>query len=324
MQFDKRTARKLSMLGSRGACAKGLEEILDEDDRAVILAADVIRFSGLEAAQETHPDRVINVGIAEQNMIGIAAGLAKDGWHVYATTYANFLVMRAFEQVRINVGYMGFPIRLIGSCGGVGMGNLGYTHFAVEDIALMRTIPGMTILSPADGWETYKATKALKDYDKPTYLRLSGEMNMPIVYREDYDYQIGKNVCLREGKDVVIFATGSMVATALEVAERLEKDLIQTAVMDIHTISPLDEEFVRKSICGRSLCVTIEEHSLINGVGDKLFGVLGHGTESKFIQIGFSNDVKKADTQNAVLQKCGMGTEAICSRILCEIREDTE
>ena len=185
-----------------------------------------------------------NTGIAEQNMIGIAAGFASEGFIPFASTYATFASMRCADQVRVNMGYMKLGVKLIGLTAGLSVGILGATHMSIEDIAVIRSIPNITILSPADCTETIKAILAASENRDPTYIRLTGGMPSPIVYSEDYNFSIGKMITLRDGNDVVVFATGTMVYNSIKASELLEKQGISVKVIDVHTIKPLDKETI--------------------------------------------------------------------------------
>lgn len=316
MEINRKNIRILSLSGSRGACAKGLEEVFEQDEQAILMTADLGEFTGITPIHEKYPERYFNLGIAEQNMIGVAAGMAKDGWHVYATTYANFLTMRAYEQIRINMGYMKLPVKLIGSSGGLGMEVLGNTHYAIEDMALMRAIPGMTIISPADGLETVKAIQAVSNYNKPVYIRLTGEMNQPVIYKEDYGFQIGKTVVLKEGEDITIFATGSMVYQALQVSKLLEEKNIFAKVVNVHTIKPLDSDEIYKHVQGKKLIVTIEEHSIVGGLGSAILEVLATFEMPPTLLCGIPDKFLKVGSYPYLLEQCGLGVNQILQRII--------
>ena len=191
--------RTWSRLGQRGAIfGTALGELAKNDPKICVVTADLGLLSGLERFRAAYPERYINTGIAEQNLVGIAAGLAKEGNCVFATTYATFITMRSFEQIRHNLGYLGYKVIIVGSSAGVVMGMSGNTHYAIEDIALMRAIPNMTVLSPADSGEAVKMVEALVGTDGPAYLRLTGELNCPVVYKEDYPFEIGKGIVLKK------------------------------------------------------------------------------------------------------------------------------
>lgn len=319
MEINRRNIRLLSLSGSRGACAKGLEEVLEKDERAILMTADLGELTGIAPLAEKYPNQYINLGIAEQNMVGVAAGMAKDGWHVYATTYANFLTMRAYEQVRINMGYMNLPVKLIGSSGGLGMEVLGNTHYAMEDMALMRVIPGMTVISPADGLETIKAIEAVSDYENPIYLRLSGEMNQPVIYKEDYEFRIGQPIELREGEDITIFATGTMVYQALQAAKILEEKSISAKVVNIHTIKPLDKDGIYKHVQGKKLFVTVEEHSIVGGLGSAILEALSAYETPRAVLCGTPDTFLRVGSYPYLLEQCGLMANQIAQKIISTI-----
>lgn len=321
MECNQKNLRVLSIAGSKGACAKALEEVFAEDDNTILITADVLHFSSLEKLNEYYPDRVLNVGIAEQNMIGVAAGFAKDKWNVFATTYANFITMRSYEQVRLNLGYMQFPIKLIGSSAGLGMGILGNTHYAIEDMSLMRAIPGMTVISPADGLETVKAVRAISKCNQPVYLRLSGEMNQGIVYKKDYDFQIGKPVEVHKGNDIVLFATGTMVFQTLKAAEVLENKGISVSVVDVHTIKPLQKESIIPFFAGKKLYATIEEHTVIGGLGSAISETMEGERICRGVRIGIPDCFLKVGSYKYLLEQCGLLSDQIVTRIL-QVLED--
>ncbi len=267
MNISKATTRLWSRLGSCGAYGQAMLEMPSIDESMVACTADLCFYSGLDRFSKQFPDRFYNVGIAEQDLVGIGAGLAKEGFNPFVSTYASFATTRALDQVRVSMGYMQLPIKLIGLTSGCSVGILGATHISIEDIAIMRAIPNITVISPADCTETVKAVLALANYDKPVYLRLSGPMNCDIVYPEDYEFEIGKAITVREGGDYAIVACGVMVATALKVADMLaENDGITCKVIDMHTIKPLDKGAL-DSLRGFKKIITMEEHSVIGGLG---------------------------------------------------------
>lgn len=266
IEYNKRNIRTWSLLGPSGAHGTAALELAETEPNVVMLTADLCFFSGLERFKSAYPDKLYNLGIAEQNMIGVAAGLAKEGFIPFANTYASFCSSRCADQVRVNMSYMKLPIKLIGLTAGYGAGILGATHVSVEDVALMRALPNITVISPADCTEIIKAILAAAKTPDPTYIRLTGPMNTPIVYKEDYDFQIGKSVTIKEGKDVCIIASGSMVYRSLQAAIALENEGISCSVINMHTIKPIDTEAIFKANENHKLIVTAEEHSVIGGL----------------------------------------------------------
>ena len=266
IDFTPINIRTWSMLGTCGAFGQAAMCFPEIDERIVVLTSDLCTFSGLDRFKAKFPDRLYNFGIAEQNMVGVAAGFAKEGFVPFATTYAAFASTRCADQVKVNMGYMGFPIKLVGLTSGYAVGALGATHMCLEDIAIMRAMPNVVVLSPADCTSAVKATIAAAKCDKPVYLRLSGGMNTPVVYKSDFEFEIGKAIVLREGADISLIATGAMVHVALKTADALAAQGLSVEVVDMHTIKPIDEAAIKRA-CARRLIVTIEEHSRIGGLG---------------------------------------------------------
>lgn len=320
MEFSRTAIRTLSMLGQRGSFGTALADLALENSDVIALSADLCNTSGLDRFKMLYPERFINVGIAEQNMVGICAGLASGGNIPFATTFSNFFSLRSCEQIRHFLGYMKENVKLVGLGSGFAMGMFGITHYGIEDIASIRSISDIIILSPADSLEVYKCTFAAAEIDAPVYIRLSGVMNNPIVYKENYDFKIGKAITLREGKDIAVIATGSMVSTALKVAKSLEDKGVDAKVINMHTIKPLDLEAV-KECCGTKLIVTIEEHSVIGGLGSSVSEVLTKlSNKPKQLIIGVENEYKRAGTYEFMLEQYGLTPEFIENKILNEIQ----
>lgn len=267
MEYNARNAMAWSRLSSRIVFGNALEELIADHPDCVVMVADVAKSSGLLGLKEKYPNQFLNVGIAETNMIAMATAIAQTGKNVFALTFAPFASMRCFEAIRTYVGYMHANVKIVGLASGLSMGVGGNTHFGLEDIALMRTVPGMAVVSPADCTETVKAVEAALNYEGPMYLRLTGVNGNPIVYKDDYDFEIGKGICLREGTDVAVLASGMMVNESLRAARLLSKAEISAAVYDFHTVKPFDTALLEE-ICKKfPRVVTVEEHSKIGGLG---------------------------------------------------------
>ncbi len=315
LMFTPREIRTWSMLGSCGAFGIAATELPNIDDKCVILTSDLCTFSGLERFKAKYPTKFFNVGIAEQNMIGIAAGMAKEGFIPFATTYASFASSRCMDQVRVNMGYMELGIKLVGLTSGFSVGILGGTHISIEDIAVMRSIPNITVISPADCTETVKAVIASAKKENPIYLRLSGTMNNPIVYKEDYKFEIGKAITLREGEDVVIVATGTMVYNSLKVAELLEEKGISCKVVNMHTIKPLDVDAIHAA-CDAKLIVTVEEHSIIGGLGGAVAELLSESEiHPPLLRLGIYDEFKHPSTYENMIINSELNIESVFSKI---------
>ena len=263
--------RAWSRLGQRGSVfAIAFPEIAKEKDNLKLLTADLALLSGMDRFIAANPDKFLNVGIAEQNMIGIASGLAMEGFCVFATTYASFIAVRSLEHIRQHLSNMKCNVKLIGSAAGVVAAKSGVSHWATEDLAFMRVLPNMTVLSAADSLEAIKMAQYAASISNPVYIRLSGGLDCPIIYKEDYYFEAGKMVQLLEGSDVAIIGTGLMVAEALRAAELLAEKGIFAAVYNLHTIKPLDKETLEDIFAKFSLVVTVEEHNVFGGRGSSV------------------------------------------------------
>ncbi|KTS74619.1 transketolase family protein [Pantoea stewartii] len=309
-------ARSWSLLGSRGTFGITLLELAKEHENIIALSADLGITSGLERFSTTFPSRYFNVGIAEQNLIGVATGLSGGGYVPFATSFANFIALRACEQVRHNLGYMQGNVKLVGLAAGFAMGTFGSTHYGIEDIATLRSIPELVILSPADCSATAKMTEAAFHYNGPIYLRLTGNMRMPIVYKEDFCFEIGKAITLREGKDIALIATGSMVHVALQAAEQLNASGVSSSVVDIHTIKPLDYVALDK-LLEKKLVVTLEEHSIIGGLGSAVAEYLSekHARPPQ-LSLGIPQGYPHAGDYSWLLQRAGLTADQVHNRIV--------
>ena len=242
IHFTEREAVRWARLGPRATYGLVMNELVQKNENVYVLSADLGGSSGLQRLIKAYPERYYNVGIAEQNLIGVAAGMAKEGLIPFASSFAPFITMRCCDQIKMNMGYMQLNIKTVGLGSGISMSDLGNSHYGIEDIAIMRAIPNIVVLSPADCSEVAKCVFAAAEHNGPVYIRLTGVPGAPVVYKEDFDFQIGKANILKEGKDFALVATGSMVATALKVSECLAERGICCTVVDMHTIKPLDTE----------------------------------------------------------------------------------
>lgn len=280
-----------------------------------VLSSDMSVVAGLERFKKEYPDNFYNVGIAEQNLLGVAAGLDSEGFKTIAVAQACFISMRSFEQVRQYLGYMGGKVMCVGINSGFSLTFFGNTHYAIEDIALMRSIPNLTILSPADAGEAVKMFDAALKEDGPVYLRLSGSLNTPIVYKEDYELKIGKAITLKEGNDIAIFATGLMVSNALTAADILLKKGITTTVVDIHTLKPIDKETIFNN-CDKKLMVSVEEHNVVGGLGTAIADVLSEQRyTAPLLKLGVQDHFMSVGDYNYLVEQAGLTPEQIAASI---------
>ena len=270
LEITPKTARQWSRFGSRAVFGQAIFSLAETKNNLMVLSADLGSSSGLSRFKKAYPDKFLNVGISEQNMIGVAAGLAKEGSVVFVTSFAPFIAMRSSEQIRMNLGYMNLNVKAVAIGSGVAMAFLGNSHYGIEDASIMRSIPNLTVVSPADCGEIVQTVFAAAEYEGPVYIRLTGEVNNPVVYEEDYDFEIGKAITLRNGSDISIFANGTMVYESLEAAKILELESISATVVNMHTIKPLDTSVIDKAVKSTKLIVTVEEHSVIGGLGGSI------------------------------------------------------
>lgn len=315
IEIKKNKVKLWSRLGARATLGQAILEAAKERDDFYVMSADLAQSSGLVRFREEFPERFINAGIAEQNLIGVAAGLAKDGTNVFATSFSPFITMRACEQVRMNMGYMQLNIKTVGLGSGLIMAQLGNSHFGIEDGAVMRSIPGMTVVNPADGVEIIKAVEALCDYNKPAYLRLTGGSDLPVVYDGDITFRIGKAIKVRDGGDVAIIAAGTMVYYGLKAAEILESRGIGCTVIDMHTIKPLDGESVDAEL-GKKLIVTVEEASVVGGLGSAVAEHLAIRKDKPAqLMLGIKDCFPHAGSYQYLLKQCRLTGEQIAEDI---------
>ena len=315
-EITKAKAKLWSRIGARAVFGQAILECAKKRDDFYVLSADLAQSSGLARFRSEFPERMINTGIAEQNMIGVAAGLAKDGTNVFATSFSPFVTMRACEQVRMNMGYMQLNIKTVGLGSGLIMAQLGNSHFGLEDGSVMRAIPGMTVVNPADGAAIIKTVEALCDFKGPVYLRLTGGPGLPIVYEEDFPFEIGKAISVREGKDISIIAAGTMVYYARKAAELLAGNGIDAAVLDMHTIKPLDTEAVMEQL-DKKLIVTVEEASIVGGLGSAVAETLAPVAQKPpQLMLGIRDFFPHAGSYGYLLEQCRLTAEQIAEDIL--------
>ncbi len=280
---------EIKKVATRVGYGNALAELGAKRDDFVVLDADLAAATQTGMFKKAFPDRFYDCGIAEQNMVGIAAGIAATGKKVICSSFAMFAAGRAFEQVRNSIGYPKLNVVIGATHAGISVGEDGATHQCNEDIALMRTIPGMTIINPADETEAKKAVEAALDHDGPVYMRF-GRLAVPVIFDDDYNFEIGKGVELKDGSDVTIIATGLLVSEALEAYELLKAEGISARIINIHTIKPLDNEIVIKAAKETGAIVTAEEHSIIGGLGAAVSELLCEECPVPVVKLGV-NDV---------------------------------
>ncbi|MDR3868223.1 MAG: transketolase family protein [Fusicatenibacter sp.] len=306
---------EVKKIATRESYGNALVELGAEHDNLIVLDADLAAATKTGVFKKAYPDRHIDCGIAECNMMGIAAGLSTTGIVPFASTFAMFAAGRAFEQVRNSIGYPHLNVKIGATHAGISVGEDGATHQCNEDIALMRTIPGMVILNPADDVEAKACVKAAYEYNGPVYLRF-GRLAVPVINdRPDYKFELGKGVVLREGKDVTIVATGLCVSSALEAAEKLAADGIDAKIIDIHTIKPLDEELIVAAAKETGKVVTVEEHSVIGGLGSAVCDALAEKCPVPVKKIGVQDVFGESGPAAALLAKYKLDGEGVYEQV---------
>lgn len=321
MKITGKENKQWSRLGSRATYGQAILMLAEKLDNLMVLSADLGNSSGLDRFKATYPDKFLNIGIAEQNMIGVAAGLAKEGSVVFASSFAPFITMRAAEQVRMNMGYMDLNIKTVAIGSGVSMSFLGNSHFGLEDAAIMRSIPNMTVVSPADCAEIVKTVFAAAEYPHPMYIRLTGAVGFPVVYEDDYDFQIGKAVDIKVGTDVSIVATGSMVYESLEAAKILQEVGISVSVLNMHTIKPIDTNALDNLIRKGKTIFTIEEHSITGGLGSAVAEYVSSIPNSPVVnRIGLPDEFVITAEYRYILEKYGLVGSHIANTIKEKIK----
>ena len=307
----------MEKIATRGAYGEELVKLAEEYPELVVLDADLSSATMTKAFSKAYPERFFNMGIAEADMMGFAAGLAACGKKPFANSFAMFSAGRAWEQVRNSIAYPHLNVKCVGSHGGLSVGEDGATHQCVEDLALMSAIPGMVVVNPCDGPEMRRAVKALLDYDGPAYLRL-GRMAVESVTDETpgYEFTLGKAAMLRDGADVTLAATGLMVQRALAAAEMLAAKGVSARVLDIHTIKPLDTEAVLAAARETGCIVTSEEHSVIGGLGSAVASVCAENCPVPVVRHGVMDEFGRSGKALEVLEAYGLTAEVMVEKAM--------
>lgn len=302
---------------TRESYGMALSALGDEFPQIVVLDADLSEATKSAFFKKKFPERFIDCGIAEANMVGVSAGLATCGKIPFATSFAMFVTGRAFEQVRNSVCYPHLNVKLAGTHAGISVGEDGATHQCLEDIALMRSLPGMTIISPSDHYETLAAVRAAVEHEGPVYLRLSRLAVESFNNSDDYRFELGKGVTLRDGKEITIIATGLMVSRALEAVKLLEQKGIDARLINIHTIKPIDRELILKAAKETGKIVTVEEHNVIGGLGDAVAAVLSEERPTPLRKIGVNDQFGYSGPAADLLEKFGL-----CPSHIAQVAEE--
>ena len=306
---------EVKKIATRESYGHALVELGKEHEEVVVLDADLAEATKTGIFKKEFPERHIDCGIAECNMMGIAAGLAATGKVPFASSFAMFAAGRAFEQIRNSIGYPHLNVKIGATHAGISVGEDGATHQCNEDIALMRTIPGMVVINPSDDVEARAAVKAAYEHQGPVYLRF-GRLAVPVINdRPDYKFEIGKGVVLKEGTDLTIVATGLCVNESLMAAAKLEEEGIHAQVINIHTIKPIDRELIVKSVSKTGKAVTVEEHSINGGLGSAVAEVLCEEQPAKLLRIGVEDRFGESGPAVELIHKYGLDAEGIYNKV---------
>ena len=306
---------EVKKIATRESYGNALVELGKEHEDIVVLDADLAAATKTGVFKKAFPERHIDCGIAESNMMGVAAGIATTGITPFASSFAMFAVGRAFEQIRNSIGYPHLNVKIGATHAGISVGEDGATHQCNEDIALMRTIPGMVIINPSDDVEAKAAVKAAYEYKGPVYLRF-GRLAVPVINDNiDYKFEIGKAITLKQGKDVAIIASGLTVNESLKAAKLLEEDGISAEVINMHTIKPLDEQTIINVVQKIGKIVTVEEHSVIGGLGSAVCDVVAEKAPAKVLKIGIYDVFGESGAATELIQKYGLDSESIYHKV---------
>ena len=317
MEINDKNIKLFSTIGPRAAFGLGITDIAKNKKNLIVVTCDVSTSAGLDRFRKTFPDQYVDLGIAEQNMIGVAAGLSSEEFDVVTTTFAPFQTMRCCEQIKVNLGYMKEKITMVGLASGLVLGNLGYTHCCIEDIGVLRSIPNLNIISPSDSLETIKAVEASLESERSCYIRLTGGSNNPIINKSDYEFKIGKSITLKEGKDIIIFSSGAILSETLQAANLLKDNGISAKVVNMHTIKPIDEEMIQNSIQDFKLIVSVEEHNIIGGLGSAISETLSKFKGSPaLLSLGINDTYSKSGSYDFLKDYHGLTHKKILKNIL--------
>lgn len=301
-------------IATRDAYGKALLILGKENPNVVVLDADLSKSTKTAEFGKNYPERFFNMGIAEGNLLGTAAGLAAAGKVPFASSFAIFATGRAFEQIRNSIAYPKLNVKIAATHAGISVGEDGGSHQAIEDVAIMRALPNMVVLVPADGEETRQMVLAAAEYEGPVYIRM-GRLEVPVLFGEDYHFEIGKAKVLKEGTDVAIMANGLMVAAALEAAELLAGEGISVSVVNVSSVKPLDEETILRVAKETRAVVTAEEHNIIGGLGSAIAEILGEKLPTPMVRVGLKDSFGESGRPYELLEKYGLGKEGLVKAV---------
>ena len=321
MLLNKNLSRQWCRIGPRGIYGQSLLEVSKEEKDIFAISADLGNSSGLDRFKQKFPERFINIGIAEQNLVGFASGLSTLGFNVFISSFAPFITMRACEQVRLNLGYMKSNVKIVAIGSGLSMGFLGNSHFGLEDISIIRSIPNIPIICPCDCFEVFKAVEALSKYEGPAFLRLTGAPPTSIIYQEDYEFTIGKSISIKEGNQFLILSHGTILGNALKAVKKIEEDInCSFHLENVHTLTPIDKKVINL-IKNFSHIITIEEHSLIGGLSSIVSEIITNANLNNVrqVKIGLPSKFLNSGTYDQLLNEYDLSTDKIYHKLIKEL-----
>lgn len=319
MIISDRNIKVWASVGPRATYGLAIMELAKLENNLIVVTSDTSTSAGLERFKRKYPERYFDIGIAEQNTLGVSAGLANEGFITFVSTFAPFQSMRCLEQIKVNLAYMQIPLKIVGIASGVNLGHLGYTHCCIEDLGVLRSLPNLTIVSPADSLETAKAVYSSSLLKKPVYLRLTGDNNTPQINKEDYNFQIGKAIQVFRGETIAIVASGSMVGHAKEALINLKSLGINLSLYNFHTIKPVDFVTLQKISKKYRLVVSIEEHNIIGGIGSTIAENFAKFDRSpRLLSWGIKDTYACTGSYQEILRKAGLTSEILTAKLKLE------
>ena len=322
IKFDNNKIKLLSTIGPRASIGLHLLDVVKNNNNIMVLTSDVSTSAGLDRFRKKYKENYLDIGIAEQNLIGVAAGLSLEGYDVITTTFAPFQTMRCCEQIKVNLGYMNSKVIMIGIASGLVLGQLGYTHCCIEDIGVLKSIPNITIISPSDSLETLKAIDASLNNKESTYIRVTGGTNNPIINSEDYNFEIGKPIELIKGNDVTIFSNGAILSEAIKASEILRNKNISCSVINVHTLKPVSLEDFENFFEDKKLIVTVEEHNVIGGLGSTISDLMSQKKNLPIlIKFGINDNYSFHGDYEFLKKSYGLKSENIADKILDNLKK---
>ena len=324
MIIDSNNIKKWSIIGQRATFGIAVLDLAKKNKNLIVLTSDVSSSAGLDRFRKQYKDQYVDVGIAEQNLMGVAAGLSSEGHDVITTTFSPFQILRCCEQIKVNLSYMNNKVIMVGLASGVALGTLGYTHCSIEDISIARSIPNLDVICPSDSLETIKALEASLKHDKSVYIRLTGTSNCPIVNKKNYKFKIGKALIIIPQKkpDLIIITNGSMVSHSVEAANRLKKGGINVEVINMHTVTNLDKKILNHVLNLKKPIFTVEEHSTVGGLFSSVSEYyVKKNSKIDIYPIGHPHFYGKGGEYKYLLSKYGLNGKGIQLKILKKLKE---